>query len=70
MLCIVDGGPKGCGAVFAGDRSVVARKSGTGFESRPGQMFVIVVGHLLCFKLFKGLECEMPSMVLCTVKNH
>ena len=42
---------------------------GTGFESRPGRMFVIGVVHIQCSNLFKGLECTVISMVVCTIKN-
>ena len=37
---------------------------GTGFESRPGRIFVIGVVHIQCFKLFKELGCAVLSMVL------
>ena len=42
---------------------------GTGFESRPDQWFVIEVVHKQCSELFKGLECAVLSMVLCTITN-
>ena len=47
----------------------------TGFASRSGGRLVIEVVHNihihvgLCSKLFKGLECAVLSMVLCTIKN-
>ena len=41
----------------------------TRFESRSGRIFVIVVVHLQCSKLSKGLECTVLPMVLCTIKN-
>ena len=43
---------------------------GTGFESRSSRKFVIDAVHIQCSKLFKGLECAVLSMVLCTMKNH
>ena len=42
---------------------------GTGFEFRSGRMFVIEVVHIQSFKLFKGLECAVLSIVPCTIKN-
>ena len=39
------------------------------FESRSGWIFVIVVVHIQCSKLFKDLQCTLLSMVLCTIKN-
>ena len=48
-------------------------KRGTGFASRSGGRFVIEVVHSihigLYSKLFKGRECAVLSMVLCTIKN-
>ena len=52
--------------------SIVAQNSrGTGFESRPGQMFVSEVVHIHCSNLFKGLEYAMLSTVglLYTARN-
>ena len=46
-----------------------SRLSGTGFESRPGRIFVIEVPHIQCSKLFTSLECIVLSMVLCTKNN-
>ena len=43
---------------------------GTAREFSPGRLFVIGVVHIQCLKLFKGLECIVLSMVLCTMKNH
>ena len=37
--------------------------------SRSGRIFVIVVVHIQCSKLFKGMECTVMPMVLCTIKN-
>ena len=42
---------------------------GTGSVSRPGQIFVIGVVHIQYTKLFKGLECAVLSIALCTIKN-
>ena len=41
----------------------------TGFESRPGRMFVIDIVHIQCSKLFKSLECTELSMALSAMKN-
>ena len=41
----------------------------TMFASWSGQIFVIVVVHIQCSKLFKAMECAVLSMVLCTIKN-
>ena len=41
----------------------------TRFESQSGRIFVIVVVYIQCPKLFKGLECKVLPMVLCTMKN-
>ena len=46
-----------------------SRLSGTGFESRPGRIFVIEVPHIQCSKLFTSLECMVLSLVLCTKNN-
>ena len=37
----------------------------------PGRLgyFFIEFMHIQCSKLFKGLECAVLSMVLCTIKN-
>ena len=43
---------------------------GSGSKSRPGRIFVVEVVHIQCAKLYKGLECIVLSMVLCTMKNH
>ena len=42
---------------------------GTGFESRPGRIFVIEVVHVQCSKLFKYLDCAVLPMALCTLQN-
>ena len=44
---------------------VVAPGTGTGFESLPGRMFVIVVAHIgqQFSRLFKGMECAVLTMV-------
>ena len=34
-----------------------------------GRIFVIVAVHIQCSKLFKGMECTVLLMVLCTIKN-
>ena len=39
------------------------------FESRSGPIFVIVVVHIQCSKLLKGIECTVLPMVLFTIKN-
>ena len=39
------------------------------FISTLGRMFFIGFVHIQCSKLFKGLECTVLSMVLCTIKN-
>ena len=39
------------------------------FESRSRRIFVVVVVHIQCFKLLKGLECTVLPMVLCTIKS-
>ena len=41
----------------------------TGFESWSGRIFVIEVVHIQSSKLFKGLECAVMSMALCTIQN-
>ena len=51
--------PFGCGS----------KLRGAGHESRPGRMLVIGVLNIQCFKLFKGVECAVMSMVLCTIKK-
>ena len=33
------------------------------------RLLVIMVVHMKFSKLFKGLECTVLSMVLCTIKN-
>ena len=44
---------------------------GTRFKSQSGRIFVIVVVHIQCSKLFKGIECRVLPMVLCTIyKNY
>ena len=40
-----------------------------GFKSWSGRMFVIEVVPVKCSKLFKGMECAVMSMGLCTIKN-
>ena len=52
--------PFGCGS----------KLRGAGHESRPGRMLVIGVLNIQCFKLFKGMECAVMSMVLCTIKKN
>ena len=42
---------------------------GTRFESRSSRIFVILIVHIQCAKLFKGLECTVLRMVLFTIKN-
>ena len=37
--------------------------------SNPGRMLVIKVVPIHCSKLFKGMECAVMSMALCTIKN-
>ena len=39
---------------------------GTELESWSCRMFVIDVVHIQCYKLFKGMECAVLSMVMCT----
>ena len=39
---------------------------GSGFESRSWQLFVVMVVHIQCFKLFKCLDC---AKALCTINN-
>ena len=41
----------------------------TGFKSWSGWMLVIEVVPIQCSKLFKGMECAVMSMALCTIKN-
>ena len=42
----------------------------TGFESRLCRMFAIEVAHIVCSKLFKGMErAVLSTMVLCIIKN-
>ena len=41
----------------------------TGFEPRPGRMFVNGFVHTQCSKMFKALDCAKLSMVLHTMKN-
>ena len=36
---------------------------------RSGRIFVIVAVHIQCSKVFKGMECTVLPMVLCTIKN-
>ena len=43
---------------------------GIGFESQPSRMFVLGVVRIKLSRLFKGLECAVLSMVLCTIKKH
>ena len=45
------------------------KPGGTRFESRSGRIFVVVVVHIQCSKLLKGLECTVLPVVLCTIKN-
>ena len=42
---------------------------GTRLESRSGRIFVVVVVHTLCSKHFKGMDCTLRPMVLCTIKK-
>ena len=42
---------------------------GTRFKSRSGRIFVIVVVHIQCSKLFKDLEYTELPIVLFTIKN-
>ena len=39
------------------------------FAYRSGRIFVILVVHIQCYKLFKGTECTVLPMVLGTIKN-
>ena len=39
----------------------------TRFKSLLGRMFAIEVVHIRCSKLFKGTECAVRSMILCTI---
>ena len=39
------------------------------FVSRSALIFVIVAVHIQYSKLFKGMECTLLYMVLCTIKN-
>ena len=39
------------------------------FESRSGRIFVIVVVHIQCSKLFKCLEFTVLPIVLCAIKS-
>ena len=41
----------------------------TWFGYRSDQICVTQVVHIQCSNLFKGLECAVLSMVLCTIKN-
>ena len=44
-------------------------KRGAGFESRLCRMFVIRAVHIHCSKIFKGMECIVLFVVLCTINN-
>ena len=39
------------------------------FKSWSGRMLLIEVVPIQCAKLFKGMECAVMSMALCTIKN-
>ena len=41
----------------------------TVFESWLGRIFVIEAVHIQCSKLFKGLECAVMYMTLCTIMH-
>ena len=44
-------------------------RQGLTLKSWSGRMLVVEVVPMQCSKLFKGMECAVLSMALCTIKN-
>ena len=66
-ITIIKAGPDGS---FVSTGACIVSIGGTRFESRSGRIFAIVVVHIQCSELFKGMECTVSSMVLRTIKNR